>query len=220
MSQRRILFVNPNSTDSMTEKVRQTATTLLPDAVVIDAVSNRQGPASIQGPADGDMAVPGMLQEMELGLERGADAIVIACFDDTGLEEARQLFPVPVLGIGQAAYHVSMMRGLRFTVVTTLSVSIPVLEKNIRTFGVYPYCCTVRASDVPVLDLEKPGSAAEQRVSDEIASAIREDSCDAIILGCAGMTDLATRLSVRHQVPVIDGVGAAAGLAYALVLTG
>lgn len=220
MSQRRILFVNPNSTDSMTDKVRQTATTLLPDAVVIDAVSNRQGPASIQGPADGDMAVPGMLREMELGLERGADAIVIACFDDTGLEEARHLFPVPVLGIGQAAYHVSMMRGLRFTVVTTLSVSIPVLEKNIRTFGVYPYCCTVRASDVPVLDLEKPGSEAEQRVSDEIASAIREDSCDAIILGCAGMTDLANRLSVRHQVPVIDGVGAAAGLAYALVLTG
>lgn len=87
------------------------------------------------------------------------------------------------------------------------------LEKNIRTYGVYSYCCAVRASDVPVLDLEKTGSAAELRVSDEIASAIREDSCNAIILGCAGMTDIASRLSVRHQVPVIVGVVAAAGLA-------
>lgn len=220
MNPLRLLFVNPNSTNSMTDKIRQTATTLLPDTVMVDAVSNRQGPASIQGPADGDSAVPGMLQEMELGLARGADAIVIACFDDTGLEEARRLFPVPVLGIGQAAYHVSMIRGLRFSVVTTLSVSIPVLKKNISNFGVYPYCCAVRASDVPVLDLEKPGSAAEQRISDEIACAIREDSCEAIILGCAGMTDLAYRLSVRHQLPVIDGVGAAAALAYALVLAG
>lgn len=220
MQSRRILFVNPNSTKSMTDKVRQTATTLLPDNVVVDAVSNGQGPASIQGPADGELAVPGMLQEMELGMARGADAIVIACFDDTGLEEARELFPVPVLGIGQAAYHVSMLQGLRFSVVTTLAVSIPVLEKNINAFGVYPYCCAVRASDVPVLDLEKPGSLAEQRVSDEIACAIREDHCECIILGCAGMTDLASRLSVRHQVPVIDGVAAAAALAYALVLAG
>ncbi|ASJ75701.1 aspartate/glutamate racemase family protein [Granulosicoccus antarcticus] len=219
MSQMRILFVNPNSTSSMTDKVRQTAMSLLPETVTVDAVSNRQGPASIQGPTDGDRAVPGMLLEMEQGLARGADAIVIACFDDTGINEARKMFPVPVVGIGQAAYHVSMLRGLRFSVVTTLSVSVPVLEDNIRLFGVYPYCCSVRASDVPVLDLEKPGSAAEQRVSDEIALAIVEDDCDAIILGCAGMTDLASRLSTRHQLPVIDGVGAAAGLAYALALT-
>ena len=143
MNPLRLLFVNPNSTNSMTDKIRQTATTLLPDTVMVDAVSNRQGPASIQGPADGDSAVPGMLQEMELGLARGADAIVIACFDDTGLEEARRLFPVPVLGIGQAAYHVSMIRGLRFSVVTTLSVSIPVLKKKYQQLRRIPLllCC-------------------------------------------------------------------------------
>lgn len=219
MNQKRILFVNPNSTDSMTDKVRQTALGVLPDTVVVDAVSNSQGPASIQGREDGDRAIPGMLQEMEKGLARGADAMVIACFDDTGLNEARRMFPVPIVGIGQAAYHLSMLRGLRFTVVTTMSISVPVLEDNLNDMGVFPYCCRVRASDVPVLDLEKPGSAAEQRVSDEIATAIGEDGCEAIVLGCAGMTDLASRLSDRHQLPVIDGVSAAAALAYALTLT-
>ena len=125
---------------------------------------------------------------------------------------------MPVLGIGHAAYQASMLLGLRFSVVTTLSVSVPVLESNIRQFGCTDYCCKVRASEVPVLDLEKPGSEAQERVSREIATAIREDNCESIVLGCAGMTDLAAKMSTAHQLPVIDGVAASSGLIYGLAL--
>ncbi len=215
----KLLLANPNSTDSMTEKVRLTAMALLPDNADVVAMTNKSGPASIQGPEDGELAVPGMLNDIRRAIECGVDAVVIACFDDTGIEQARQLSPVPVIGIGQAAYHLSMLRGWRFSVVTTLSVSIPVLEQNIQKFGVYPYCCQVRASEVPVLDLEKPGSEAQRRISEEISRAVDEDRCDAIVLGCAGMTDLARTLSDEHQIPVIDGVAAATCLAYSLALS-
>ena len=214
----KLVFVNPNSTDSMTRKVQATAEAMLPGNVIVEAVSNKKGPASIQGQADGDAAVPGMLEQIQAAINRGADGIVIACFDDTGLDQARALSDVPVLGIGQAAYHHSMLMGLKFSVVTTLSISIPVLEENIQTFGVHPYCCRVRASEVPVLELEVEGSDAEQKISDEIASAIKEDSCEAIVLGCAGMTDLASRLSRSHNIPVIDGVAAATALIHGLAL--
>lgn len=214
----KLVFVNPNSTESMTSKVLVTAKALLPDYVSVEAVSNKKGPASIQGPADGDAAIPGMLEEIKAAIVRGADGIVIACFDDTGLDQARALSDIPVLGIGQAAYHNSMLLGMKFSVVTTLSISVPVLEDNIQAFGVHPYCCRVRASEVPVLELEVEGSTAEQKISDEIALAIKEDGCEAIVLGCAGMTDLADRLSVIHGIPVIDGVAAAAGLIHAMAL--
>jgi allantoin racemase len=214
----KIVFVNPNSTDSMTRKVQATAQTLLPVDVIVEAVSNKKGPESIQGQADGDAAVPGMLEEIQAAIDSGANGIVIACFDDTGLDQARALSDVPVLGIGQAAYHQSMLMGLTFSVVTTLSISIPVLEENIQAFGVHPYCCRVRASEVPVLELEVEGSSAEQKISDEIALAIKEDGCQAIVLGCAGMTDLAERLSGVHNIPVIDGVAAASVLIHALAL--
>ena len=214
----KILFVNPNSTDSMTDKVRQTAESILPNEVSVIAVSNPEGPASIQGPHDGALAVPGMLNVMHAHKHQNIDAMVIACFDDTGIEQARTLFDVPVVGIGQAAYHASMLAGNTFSVVTTLSVSVPVLEQNIKDFGVFPYCKRVRASEVPVLELEKTGSDAEQRISDEIATAVAEDQCDAIVLGCAGMTNLVNRMEQRHGVPIIDGVAAAAGLAYGLAL--
>lgn len=203
----------------MTEKVASTATRILPKDVDIDARSNPKGPASIQGPVDGEAAVPGMLELIEAGVADGADGVVIACFDDTGLDKARALVDVPVVGIGQAAFYLSMLEGHHFSVVTTMSVSVPVIEANIESFGVSSYCRAVRASEVPVLELEQSGSNAEQRISDEIAKALAEDGSSAIVLGCAGMTDLVDRMRQKHSALVIDGVSAASALIHAMVLS-
>lgn len=84
-------------------------------------------------------------------------------------------------------------------------------------YGLAARCGKVRASNVPVLELERPGSTARETISDEIASALLHDNSDAIVLGCAGMADLAADLAARHRVPVVDGVAAAVKLAEALV---
>ena len=70
---------------------------------------------------------------------------------------------------------------------------------------------------VAVLDLERPGSDARLRISAEIAQALAEDRPGAIVLGCAGMADLAASLAAEHGLPVIDGVAGACGVAEALV---
>jgi allantoin racemase len=211
----RLLVINPNATVSMTDKIAVAARLAVPAAVEVLAVTNHSGPPSIQGPEDGAAAAPGVLA---LVAAAEADAIVIACFDDTALAEARALARVPVIGIGEAAFHAAMMLGARYSVVTTLSVSIPVIEANLAAYGVGGSCLRVRASEVPVLDLERPGSHAEAQVSDEIGRALAEDGAEAVVLGCAGMADLAARLSIHHGVPVIDGVSVACG--FACVLAG
>lgn len=147
----------------------------------------------------------------------GADAAIIACFDDTGLAEARALVSIPVLGIGEAAFHAAMMLGRRYSVVTTLSVSVPIIEGNIRDYGLDSHCLKVRASEVPVLELEREGSDARARISAEIGRAVVEDGAGAIVLGCAGMADLAAAMEMEHGLPVIDGVAAATVFAEALV---
>ncbi len=211
-----ILIINPNSTESMTEKVRVAATMAAPADASIVARTSHQGPASIQGPEDGELALPGLLQEIQKGIDEGFDAFILACFDDTGLDQARTMTDKPVLGIGEAAFHTSMLRGHRFSVVTTLSVSVPVIEENLQRYGIAEYCRKVRASEVPVLALEEPGSDAEKRISSEIGLAVQQDDCQSIVLGCAGMTDLADRLSAEHKLPVVDGVVSATRMAYAL----
>lgn len=213
----RILVVNPNTTASMTAKIAEAARAAASAGTEIIAVNPRAGPASIEGYVDGALAVPGLLDEIRAGEGAAVDAHVIACFDDTGLDAARALATAPVIGIGEAAYHLASLIAGRFSVVTTLSRSVPILEENLARYGLAERCARVRASEVAVLDLEKPGSGARERIAGEIGEALRQDRADAIVLGCAGMADLAATFAERFGVPVIEGVSAAVKLAEALV---
>jgi allantoin racemase len=216
----RLAVINPNSTVSFTDKIAAAAIEASGPGVTVEGITCTGSPPAIQGKADGDAATPFVLEEVARAEAAGADACVIACFDDTGLAEARAAVRIPVVGIGEAGYHAAILLGHRFSVVTTLSVSVPVLAGNIEAYGLAGHCARVRASEVPVLDLEREGSDARDRISAEIATALTEDAATAIVLGCAGMADLAADLAAKHGVPVIDGVAAACGLAATLVRLG
>src|SRR5258708_31245121 len=156
-----------------------------------------------------------MLAEIGKGAGVGLVAHIIACFDDTGLEAARSLASAPVIGIGEAAFHLATMLGHRFSAVTTLSRSIAAIETNLMKYALAGRCARVRACEVPVLSLDDPASNASAQISAEIELAKREDRAEAVVLGCAGMADLATLLTEKHGLPVIDGVASAVKLAEA-----
>lgn len=78
----------------------------------------------------------------------------------------------------------------------------------------------MRAADIPVLALEDPASEVVGKLRDEIARAVEQDRAEAIVLGCAGMADLAQQLQADFGLPVIDGVGAAIKQAEALIALG
>lgn len=211
----RLLVVNPNTTETMTAKIGAAARAAAALGTEIVAVNPAFGPASIEGYFDEVFSIPGLLAEMQ---SAGAvDATVIACFDDTGLDAARSFSPAPVIGIGEAAFHVASLIAGKFSVVTTLSRSVPAIEHNLVRYGLMSRCARVRASDVAVLDLEIPNSPARGRISREIDRAIEEDHAEAVVLGCAGMADLAAQLTRDHGLPVVDGVAAAIKLAEGLV---
>ncbi|MCE7029900.1 aspartate/glutamate racemase family protein [Jiella avicenniae] len=208
----RISIVNPNSTRSMTETIALAARQAAARGTEILAYQNDAGPVSIEGHVDGALAVPGLLHALAIAERDGADAHIIACFDDTGLEAARSVLECPVIGIGEAAARMATLVARRFSVVTTLSVSVPILEDNLVRAGLASLCASVRASELPVLALEADPGAAMAKISEEIALAITEDGAEAIVLGCAGMADFAEALSREHGVPVVEGVSAAVKL--------
>jgi allantoin racemase len=216
----RILVVNPNTTASMTAKIGAAARDAASPGTEILAVNPSFGPASIEGYVDEAYSVPGLLEEIGRHDGLGVDGHIVACFDDTGLEAARSIAWAPVVGIGEAAFHLASLVAGRFSVVTTLSRSIPAIEHNLMKYGLASRCARVRASEVPVLALEDPASDAVERISAEIGAAISEDRAEAIVLGCAGMADLASRLSRKHGVPVVDGVASAVSLVEALARQG
>ena len=215
-----INVVNPNTTASMTRTIAAAAGKAARAGTRIRAVEPEFGPPSIEGAYDDAFAVPGLLACIAAGDADGADAHVIACFDDTGLDAARALARAPVVGIGEAAFHLASLLAHRFTVVTTLARSVPVIENNLLRYGLDRRCARVRACDIPVLELANAASDARARIGTEIARALDEDGAEAIVLGCAGMADLAAALSDEYDTPVVDGVAAAVALAEALAHLG
>ena len=215
-----ILVVNPNTTASMTDKIRAAAEAVASRGTRITAVNPEIGPESIEGYYDEALAVPGLLAEIGKGEARGVAGHVIACFDDTGLDAARALARAPVVGIGEAAFHLASLVAGRFSVITTLHRSVPAIEQNLVKYGLASRCARVRAAEIPVLALEDKDSDARARIEAEIDAAKRHDRAEAIVLGCAGMADLAAELSVRHGLPVVDGVAAAVMLVESLARLG
>src|SRR5689334_20168526 len=98
----------------MTRTVAAAAARVARPDTTIRAVESAFGPASIEGAYDDAFAVPGLLERIREGDAAGANAHVIACFDDTGLDAARALSDAPVVGIGEAGFHVATMLAHRF----------------------------------------------------------------------------------------------------------
>jgi allantoin racemase len=212
-----IHVVNPNTTEAMTKKIGRAAEAAAATGTRILATQPDMGPVSIEGYYDEAFSVPGMLARIAEAEAQDVAGHVIACFDDTGLDAARSLARAPVIGIGEAAFHAASLVAGKFSVVTTLSRSIAAIEHNLVKYGLATRCLRVRAAEVAVLSLGEPNSPAQARISAEIEQAKREDKCEAIVLGCAGMADLAQALSMEHGLPVIDGVSVAVGFVEILI---
>jgi allantoin racemase len=216
----KIKVINPNTTQSMTEKVGAAARAVAAPGTTILAVSPSMGPVSIEGHYDEAVSVLGVLDEVRRGEAEGCDGYVIACFGDPGLLAAREIARGPVLGIAEAAMHAASMVGTGFSIVTTLARTVGIARHLVAAYGMSGQCRNIRATDLPVLDLERPDSSASAAILEECRRAVREDRADAIVLGCAGMADLARRIGDALGVPVVDGVTAAVKLVEALVALG
>jgi len=208
-----IVLINPNSTAAMTQAMVETAAKA---GVTLTGWTSLDGPVVIQGPEDGAACIPPLLALVRKASDAGAKAIIIGCFDDTGLGAARDMASCPVIGIGQAAYHMAALSGRRFSVVTTLAVSVPILESNIHAYGFTSQLVRVRASGVPVLDLETDPAGTAPVVVGEIKRAVAEDKVDTVVLGCAGMVHIPAHFGETGAVRLIDGVTSAAQLAMLL----
>ncbi len=209
----RVLIVNPNSTTSMTDGIVAVAEAAAAQDVEIVGLTNTSAPPAIQGEADGVKATPGVISAATTAKDHGFDAVIIACFDDTGLPEARAAAQVPVIGIGQAAFHTAMLFGGKFSVITTLAVSVPVIEQNIARYGMSTACAGVHASGLPVLSLEDDPDTAHRTLQSCARQIATEDASLALVLGCAGMAAFGPGMLAASGLPAIDGVAAAVGLA-------
>ena len=214
----KICVINPNTSKLMTDSINKAALSVVSNAVEIRCINPIEGPESIEGYYDGVFGSLGVIACIRQITD--ADGYVIACFDDTGLDAARSITVKPVIGIGEAAFHVASMIAEFFTVITTLDRSVNTIEENLLRYGLARRCAKVMASDIPVLQLEHSNADSKKIISKLISKTKIEDRAGAIVLGCAGMGNFAEELSDINSLPVVDGVKAAVCMVESLVKLG
>jgi allantoin racemase len=212
----RILVLNPNTSESMTAEIAAAAAAVAAEGTEIVARSPRFGATAIDSAAESYLSAVGAMNLVATMLAAGEfdyGAVVLAGFGEHGKDALQEMLSVPVLDIAEAAAHVAHLIGRRFSVVTTLTRSIPPIEDRLVLPGLDAHCVSVRASGLGTAEVDADPAGAVQAIVDEAAKAVAEDGADVICLGFAGMAGVTAELGV----PAVDGVAAAVALAQALV---
>jgi allantoin racemase len=181
-----------------------------------------EGPLSIESAWEEYLSVPPTLERIRTLAGSGVDGVIVGCFGDPGVDGARELVSIPVVGPGEAAMLLAASLGHRFAIVTVLDSIVQPLRRLAWSVGVLDKLAAVRAIGVPVLELYRDLDATAGRIAEVGKRTIEEDGADTVILGCMTMA-----FAERHRelartlgAPVISPVHAALKLAEALVGAG
>jgi allantoin racemase len=217
-----IRIINPTITAHWNEETQYTYEKAAYPGTEINVVSLDWGTASIESLRDEALAVPDILYKVLKAEQDGMDAVIIDCMSDPGLYPARELVRIPVVGPAEASMHLGAILGHRFSVLTVFDSDIPAVEDLVTRYGLANKLASVRAFNIPVLELHKDLEATVQNLVDLSEITLREDGAHVIILGCTGLAGLAPRIQSiladrDFDVPVIDPPSVAIKLAESLV---
>ncbi|WP_329127062.1 aspartate/glutamate racemase family protein [Streptomyces sp. NBC_01465] len=211
----KVLVVNVNTTQSMTEAIAARARQAAAPGTEIEALTPHFGPASVEGNMESYLSAVAVMDRV-LAYDGPYDAVIQAGFGEHGREGLQELLDVPVVDITEAAAHLAMLIGRTYSVITTLDRAVPQIEDRLALAGLLGRCASVRASGLPVLELEQNPDRAVKEIAEQAVRAVRDDRAEVIVLGCGGMAGLEEAVRERAGVPVLDGTAAAVKLAESL----
>ena len=204
----RLLIANPNTSKPITKRIEAAARAAASPGTQIVAVTAQFGVPYIVTRAEAAIAAHATLDLMA-NANGSCDAAVVAAFGDPGLDAARELMTVPVVGLAEASMLTACMIGRRFALVSFASAFAPWYRDSVERLGLSSRLAAVRClreSFTSAADVQEEKEAA---LVDLCRLAVEEDEADVIILAGAPLAGLAARVGAQVQVPVLDCVAAA-----------
>jgi Asp/Glu/hydantoin racemase len=199
----KVLMINPNSTEYITQMLAEAASETAGSRFDVEVITNRGGPPAIASDQDVLDCASSMLQTLR---SHQADAYVVGCFSDPGLAAAQQEFDQPVFGIAESSIHVALEISPAVGIIAGMDQAIPRHEVYWEKLGATANIVGEIACGRGVLDLE-----SEEAYQDVLTAGakLREIGAEVLVLGCAGMTQMADRLAADLGIPVVEPCRAA-----------
>ena len=211
-----LLIINPNTSSSVTEKIRSVAEQAAAPSTKIEFVTASYGVPYIATRAE---ALIGGRVVLEILAEREPefDAAVIAAFGDPGLSAAREMMTIPVVGLAEASLLMACPLGRTFSVVSFSTRLESWYRECIEWSGLAGRLASIRMLDGKVTDVGDVQTEHAERLIELAGRAVEEDGAEVVILAGAPLAGLASRVRDRIAVPVVEGVAASVKMAEGLV---
>jgi Asp/Glu/hydantoin racemase len=213
---RRILVINPNSNETVTEGLRQAVLPLAStEGPEIVCETLRDGPIGIETQEHAESVTIPLRRRIEA--VNDADAFVIACYSDPGIHIAREGTNRPVFGIAECGVLTALTRADRFGVIAIRTRSIPRHIRYLRQMALMERLAGERALEMSVAESATGERTLERMIA--VGTELKElDGAGAIVMGCAGMARHRKPLEEALGIPVIDPTQAAVAMAIGTVM--
>ena len=212
----RLLLINPNISDSVSALIRAEAERSALPGTAIEVLTAPFGVAYIETRFE---ALIGAYAAAQLAAEHHArfDAVVVAAFGDPGLTGLREVLPIPVTGLTEAALASAHLLGQRFSIIAISQRIQAWYREVVEAYGFGSRLASIRALDRPLASIGGVQDEHAQALKRLAERAVDEDGAEVIVLAGAPLAGLARSLAGQLPVPVVDGVSSAVRHAQTLV---
>jgi allantoin racemase len=204
----RVLLVNPNTTAAITERMVAVARGVAAPGTDVRGIEAERGVPYIASRPEAALAGATVL-ELLAAEHTNCDVAVIAAFGDPGLFAARELLPIPVIGLAEAALLTACMLGRRFAIVSFATVLGGWYRDCVALHGLESRLASVRLVTEPFASVEAVARDKRDALLALARDAVEHDGADAIVMAGAPLAGLAPMLQGECPVPLIDPVAAA-----------
>jgi allantoin racemase len=204
----RVLLINPNTNRATTETMVEIARASDRHARIEGTTARAGAPLLVDEAllAQGAQAVVELVRATDFARYDGG---IVAAFGDPGLEAARAICRVPLVGIAEAAMAEAAVDGRRFVVVTTTPRLVRAIERKAAAYGHDAAFGGVRLTDGDIYSLMADPAALEAALARACERTIAEDGAEAIVIGGGPLAVVARALAGRFAVPIVEPIPAA-----------
>lgn len=213
----RLLLANPNTTPEVTELCARAARAVASPGTEIVPLTGRFGARIINSRTENAIAQHAML-ELLAEQAPGADAVLLAVSYDTALLAARELLPLPVVGMTEAGMLAACLLGTRFGLVTFGTAGL--YAELVAQQGLTARLAGIRTIRASAAEAYATPGKVEALVAEAATALAEETGAEAAVLCGAAMAGMAARIADRVPVPVVDGIAAGVGVCEMLVRLG
>jgi allantoin racemase len=196
----RILLVNGNSSQSVTDRMATLATSAAPQLEFLPCTP-QGGPAYVSTPDDFTLAAGKVVEAIALAVrDDQPDGCIIACFGEPGLPEARRRFDFPIVGMAEASMLTAMQLGGNFAIVTLGEHWPAMLYDSVRVYGVEDRCIGIELVEGTPIEL----MADPKRAAELVTTVAKKCGAPIVIIGGAALTGLASAIGPLPKILLVD----------------